>query len=93
MVFTLVIQILFYQSFDLSDDVKEQMIEITRKIAIAIKTVGLINIQFAVKNDTAYVIEANPRALAQFHLLQKHIRTLRKLCHCYVRCKIERLYV
>ena len=48
--------------FDLSDDVKEQMIEITRKIAIATKTVGLINIQFAVKNDTAYVIEANPRA-------------------------------
>ena len=48
--------------FDLSDDVKEQMTEITRKIAIATKTVGLINIQFAVKNDTAYVIEANPRA-------------------------------
>ena len=48
--------------FDLSDDVKEQMIEITRKIAIATKTVGLINIQFAVKNETAFVIEANPRA-------------------------------
>ena len=38
------------------------MAEITRKIALATKTVGLINIQFAVKNDTAYVIEANPRA-------------------------------
>ena len=34
----------------------------THKIAIATKTVGLINIQFAVKNETAYVIEANPRA-------------------------------
>ena len=48
--------------FDLSADVKNQMTEITRKIAIATKTVGLINIQFAIKNETAYVIEANPRA-------------------------------
>ena len=48
--------------FDLTDNVKNQMTEITRKIALATKTVGLINIQFAVKNETAYVIEANPRA-------------------------------
>ena len=48
--------------FDLSDHVKNQMIDITNKIALATKTIGLINIQFAIKNDTAYVIEANPRA-------------------------------
>jgi carbamoyl-phosphate synthase large subunit len=48
--------------FDLSENVKDQMANITRKIALATKTVGLINIQFAVKNETAYVIEANPRA-------------------------------
>jgi carbamoyl-phosphate synthase large subunit len=29
---------------------------------LALKTVGLINIQFAIKNDTVYIIEANPRA-------------------------------
>ena len=34
----------------------------TKKIALALKTVGLINIQFAIKNDKVYVIEANPRA-------------------------------
>jgi carbamoyl-phosphate synthase large subunit len=49
-------------TFDLSDHVKNQMIDITNKIALATKTIGLINIQFAIKNDTAYVIEANPRA-------------------------------
>jgi carbamoyl-phosphate synthase large subunit len=48
--------------FDLSDTIKNQMIDITNKIALATKTKGLINIQFAIKNDTAYVIEANPRA-------------------------------
>ncbi|MBO6762752.1 MAG: carbamoyl-phosphate synthase large subunit, partial [Roseivirga sp.] len=34
----------------------------TKKIALALKTVGLINIQFAIKDDKVYIIEANPRA-------------------------------
>ena len=34
----------------------------TKKIALALKTVGLINVQFAIKNDRVYIIEANPRA-------------------------------
>ena len=49
-------------TFDLSDHVRQQMIEITHKIALALETVGLINIQFAIKNEKVYVIEANPRA-------------------------------
>ena len=54
-------------TFDLSDDVIRQIEEHTRKIAVALKTVGLINIQFAIKNDAngnpvVYIIEANPRA-------------------------------
>ena len=36
--------------------------KILQKIAIELKTVGLINIQFAIKDDKVYVIEANPRA-------------------------------
>lgn len=40
----------------------ETMKEYTTKLAIALKTVGLINIQFAIKDDKVYVIEANPRA-------------------------------
>ncbi|MBL0048891.1 MAG: carbamoyl-phosphate synthase large subunit [Bacteroidetes bacterium] len=48
--------------FDLSEGVIKQIEEYTKKIAIALKTVGLINIQFAIKNEVVYVIEANPRA-------------------------------
>ena len=49
-------------TFDLSDNVRQQMIDITKKIAVALETVGLINIQFAIKDEVVYVIEANPRA-------------------------------
>jgi carbamoyl-phosphate synthase large subunit len=49
-------------TFDLSENVIRQIDEYTKKIAVALKTVGLINIQFAVKDEVVYVIEANPRA-------------------------------
>jgi carbamoyl-phosphate synthase large subunit len=48
--------------FDLSEKVIRQIEEHTKTIALALKTVGLINIQFAVKDEVVYVIEANPRA-------------------------------
>lgn len=48
--------------YNLGDFVMTQIEDITKKIAIELKTVGLINIQFAIKDDKVYVIEANPRA-------------------------------
>jgi carbamoyl-phosphate synthase large subunit len=48
--------------YNLGDFVMTQIEDITKKIAIELKTVGLINIQFAIKDDQVYVIEANPRA-------------------------------
>jgi carbamoyl-phosphate synthase large subunit len=48
--------------FDLSPNVMKQIEDHTRTIAKALKTVGLINIQFAIKDEIVYVIEANPRA-------------------------------
>ena len=48
--------------FNLGDYIIQQIEEHTHKIALALKTVGLINIQFAIKDDTVYIIEANPRA-------------------------------
>jgi carbamoyl-phosphate synthase large subunit len=48
--------------YNLGDLVIEQIEAITKKIAIALKTVGLLNIQFAIKDDEVFVIEANPRA-------------------------------
>jgi len=48
--------------YNLGDLVMQQIEDITRKIAVELKTVGLMNIQFAIQNDKVYVIEANPRA-------------------------------
>ncbi len=49
-------------AFNLGDLIIQQIEDHTRKIALALGTVGLINIQFAVKDDQVYIIEANPRA-------------------------------
>ncbi|MEM8564997.1 MAG: carbamoyl-phosphate synthase large subunit [Bacteroidota bacterium] len=48
--------------YNLGDLVIKQIETYTKKIAKALKTVGLINIQFAIKDDKVYIIEANPRA-------------------------------
>ncbi len=48
--------------FNLGDLVMQQIKDHTKKIALALNTVGLINIQFAIKDDMVYIIEANPRA-------------------------------
>lgn len=48
--------------YNLGDLVIKQIENYTHKIAVALKTVGLINIQFAIKHDKVYIIEANPRA-------------------------------
>ncbi|MBX2817061.1 MAG: carbamoyl-phosphate synthase large subunit [Saprospiraceae bacterium] len=48
--------------YSLSDEVVETMIKYTHQLALALNTKGLINIQFAIKDEKVYVIEANPRA-------------------------------
>jgi carbamoyl-phosphate synthase large subunit len=48
--------------YNLGDFVLRQIEEYTKKIALALNTRGLINIQFAIKDDKVYIIEANPRA-------------------------------
>ncbi|NQW37442.1 MAG: carbamoyl-phosphate synthase large subunit [Flavobacteriales bacterium] len=48
--------------FNLGPFVLQQLKDHTVKIAKALKTIGLINIQFAIKEDVVYIIEANPRA-------------------------------
>jgi len=48
--------------FNLGKLVMQQIIDHTKKIALSLKTVGLINVQFAIKNEIVYIIEANPRA-------------------------------
>jgi carbamoyl-phosphate synthase large subunit len=48
--------------YNLGDLVLQQIEEYTKTIAIKLRTVGLLNVQFAIKDDKVYVIEANPRA-------------------------------
>lgn len=48
--------------YNLGDLVMHQIEEHTVRIAKSLNTVGLINIQFAIKDDVVFVIEANPRA-------------------------------
>lgn len=48
--------------FSLSENVRAQMVEYTKRLALALDIRGLLNIQFAIKNEKVYVIEANPRA-------------------------------
>ncbi len=49
-------------AFNLGQFVLQQIKDHTKKIALALNTEGLINIQYAVKDDKVFVIEANPRA-------------------------------
>ncbi|PJA07375.1 MAG: carbamoyl-phosphate synthase large subunit [Flavobacteriales bacterium CG_4_10_14_0_2_um_filter_32_8] len=60
--------------YNLGDLIITQIEEIVKKIAVALKTVGLINIQFAIKDDIVYVIEANPRASRTVPFIAKAYR-------------------
>jgi carbamoyl-phosphate synthase large subunit len=48
--------------FSLSENVKQLMEDYSRKLAFSMNIRGLLNIQFAIKDEKVYVIEANPRA-------------------------------
>ncbi|WP_456370413.1 carbamoyl-phosphate synthase large subunit [Geoglobus sp.] len=43
-------------------EIIERIVDYTKRLALELKVVGLINIQYAVKGDTVYILEANPRA-------------------------------
>lgn len=63
-----------YPPQSLSEDVKQQAIDITIKIAKELKTVGLVNIQFVVWQEQVYVIEVNPRSSRTVPFLSKVTR-------------------
>ena len=60
--------------FNLGNLILTQIEDITKKVAVALKTKGLINIQFAIKDDQVYVIEANPRASRTVPFIAKAYR-------------------
>ena len=63
-----------YPNYSLSEEVENTLLEHTEKIAKALNTVGLINIQYAYDGEKIYVIEANPRASRTVPILSKITR-------------------
>ncbi|MBS0629473.1 MAG: carbamoyl-phosphate synthase large subunit [Verrucomicrobia bacterium] len=57
--------------FSLSEHLQEKLREQTKKIALGLKIVGLINVQFAIQGETIYVLEVNPRASRTCPFLSK----------------------
>lgn len=55
----------------ISDRHIEIINEFTRRIAVELKVVGLMNIQYAIASDTVYILEANPRASRTVPLVSK----------------------
>jgi carbamoyl-phosphate synthase large subunit len=51
-----------YPAQSISEKVKEQIVDYTKKLARSLHVIGLINIQFIVYEDQVYVIEVNPRS-------------------------------
>ncbi len=70
--------------YSLSADVQDRMREQTREMALALKVVGLMNVQFAIKNDDIYVLEVNPRASRTVPYVSK--ATGRPLAKIAARC-------
>lgn len=51
-----------YPAQNLSKRIKETIIEYTRRLAMELKVIGLVNIQYVVYDNEVYVIEVNPRS-------------------------------
>jgi carbamoyl-phosphate synthase large subunit len=74
--------------FSLSIRLQDELREYTRRLALALKVVGLMNIQFAVKDGTVYVLEVNPRASRTVPFVSK--ATGRPLAKIAARCMVGR---
>lgn len=60
-----------YPTYNISQMLKEKMIDYSRKLAIGLNVIGLMNIQFIVYEDEIYIIEVNPRSSRTVPYLSK----------------------
>ena len=58
--------------YEVNDTVKKEIKTITAQLALELKVVGLINLQFAVKDDKVYVLEVNPRSSRTVPFVSKY---------------------
>ncbi len=70
--------------FSLSEQIKDSLREQTKQMALALNVVGLMNVQFAIKGETIYVLEVNPRASRTVPFVSK--ATSRPLAKVAARC-------
>ncbi len=60
-------------AYELPGNARKTILDYTKKLAISLNTIGLINIQFALKDKVVYVIEVNPRASRTVPFISKVI--------------------
>ena len=58
--------------YDMSPAVKKDIIDMTTKLALELNVIGLINLQFAVKDKNVYVLEVNPRSSRTVPFVSKY---------------------
>ena len=70
--------------YSLSQEIQDRLREQTRAMAVALEVIGLMNVQFAVKEGQIYVLEVNPRASRTVPFVSK--ATARPLAKIAARC-------
>ena len=60
-----------YPALNIDDELSEKIFEITKKLCIALKVKGLVNIQYVLYENDIYIIEVNPRASRTVPYLSK----------------------
>ena len=82
-----------YPSQNITDKNKEELIEYTRKLALALDTKGLVNIQYIVSGGKIYVIEVNPRSSRTIPYISKvtGVPMIKLATECMVGKKLKKL--
>ncbi|MFZ7120097.1 MAG: carbamoyl-phosphate synthase large subunit [Eubacteriaceae bacterium] len=60
-----------YPPQNISESVIDKLVEYTKKISKALNVIGMVNIQFAIKDEQVYIIEVNPRASRTVPIISK----------------------
>lgn len=61
--------------YSLSQDLIDEMIRQSKELALGLNVVGLMNVQFAIKDDVIYILEVNPRASRTVPFVAKAINS------------------
>lgn len=82
-----------YPSQNISDKNKEEIIDYTRRLATALETKGLVNIQYIISNGKIYVIEVNPRSSRTIPYISKvtGVPMIKLATECMVGKKLKKL--